>query len=108
MAAAGMGAAGCGGASAEEKWAGDVCSAVTTWKSTVQKATGDIRTQLQSPQAGTLAAIDADVGTAVDATKKLSTTEDTRREPTYPPVLRVLRGGELPVRRTGCARQCGC
>jgi chorismate synthase len=64
--------AGCG-ASAEEKWAGSVCSDVADWKSQVQKASDDVKTQLQSPQAGTLAAINTDVRSAVDATQQLAT-----------------------------------
>jgi hypothetical protein len=68
-----LAAAACGGgASAEEKWAGSVCSAVTDWKSTVQQATSDIRTTVQSPQTGMLATIDADVRKAVDATNKFA------------------------------------
>jgi hypothetical protein len=66
-------AAGCGGSSPEEKWAGSVCSDVADWKSEVQKASDDVKTQLQSPQAGTLAAIDADVRSAVSATEQLAT-----------------------------------
>ena len=66
-------AAGCGGStSAETKWAGDVCSAVTTWKDKVQQAAGDVRTTLQSPKAGMRAAIEADLRTAVAATNTLA------------------------------------
>jgi chorismate synthase len=66
-------AAGCGGSSPEEEWAGSVCSDVADWKSQVQKASDDVSSQLQSPQAGTLAAIDADVRSAVNATEQLGT-----------------------------------
>jgi chorismate synthase len=66
-------AAGCGGSSPEEEWAGSVCSDVADWKSEVQKASDDVKTQLQSPQAGTLGAINTDVKSAVDATQQLAT-----------------------------------
>jgi ABC-type transporter Mla subunit MlaD len=66
-------AGGCGGSSPEEKWAGSVCSDVGDWKSQVQKASDDVKTQLQSPQAGTLAAINTDVRSAVEATQQLAT-----------------------------------
>ena len=66
-------AAGCGGGtSAEETWAGDVCSALTDWKSTIQQASDDVRAKLQSPQVGMLAPIKADVNKAVGATTKLA------------------------------------
>lgn len=63
-------AAGCG-ASAEEEWAADVCSAVSEWQNQVEESAGDVSEQLQSPGAGTLAAIDAEIQEAVDATEKL-------------------------------------
>lgn len=66
-------AAGCGGSSPEEKWASSVCSDIGDWKSQVQQSSDDVRAQLQSPKAGTLASIDAEVRTAVDATKQLAT-----------------------------------
>jgi uncharacterized phage infection (PIP) family protein YhgE len=66
-------AAGCGSsASAEEKWASSVCTAVGDWQDNVQSSVNDVKTQLQSPTTGTTAAINADVQSAVDATKKLS------------------------------------
>jgi septal ring factor EnvC (AmiA/AmiB activator) len=65
-------AAGCGGdASAEEEWAGDVCSAVSDWQDQVEQTTDDVREALQSPGAGTLAAIEAEVREIVDATDNL-------------------------------------
>jgi hypothetical protein len=64
--------AGCG-ASAEEKWAGSVCSDVADWKSEIQQNSDNITSQLQSPKAGTLAAIDAEIQKAVDATQQLAT-----------------------------------
>ena len=72
--------AGCG-ASAEEKWAGSVCSDVADWKSQVQKASDDVSSQLQSPQAGTLAAINADVRSAVSATEQLATNLKATKPP---------------------------
>jgi hypothetical protein len=65
-------AAGCGGeTSAEEEWAGDVCTAVSDWQNQVEESADDVSGQLQSPGAGTLAAIDAEIQEAVDATEKL-------------------------------------
>jgi len=63
---------GCG-ASAEEKWAGSVCSDVADWKSQIQENSDNISSQLQSPKAGTLAAIDAEIRKAVDETQQLAT-----------------------------------
>jgi len=65
--------AGCGGSdtSAEEEWAGDVCSAVSDWEDQVKQSADDVTEQLKSPGTGTLAAIEADVQEAVDATDKL-------------------------------------
>jgi chorismate synthase len=74
-------AAGCGGSSPEEEWAGSVCSDVGDWKTQVQKASDDVKTQLQSPQAGTLAAIDADVRSAVSATEQLATNLKATKAP---------------------------
>jgi ABC-type transporter Mla subunit MlaD len=64
-------AAGCG-QSPEEKWASSVCTDIGNWKSQVQKSTNEIRDKLQSPQAGMLAAIDADIQEALDATRELA------------------------------------
>jgi hypothetical protein len=72
---------GCGGSSPEEKWAGSVCSDVGDWKSQVQKAADDVKTQQQSPEAGTLAAINADVKSAVDATQQLATDLKSTKPP---------------------------
>ena len=68
-------AAGCGGggASSEEKWAGNVCTDIATWQSEVKKSTNDVKAKLQSPQAGTLAGVRTDIQEAVDATKQLAT-----------------------------------
>lgn len=64
--------AGCGGdTSAEEEWAGDVCSAVSSWQDQVEQSSDDVREALQSPGAGTLAAIDAEVQEIIDATDKV-------------------------------------
>jgi uncharacterized phage infection (PIP) family protein YhgE len=68
-----FGAAGCGGeASAEQKWADGVCADVSDWRSELNQATDAIRAELQSPEAGTLAAIDAAVRKAGDATRQLA------------------------------------
>ena len=68
-------AAGCGGeASAEEEWAGDICSAVSGWQDQVEQSTDEVREALQSPGAGTLAAIDAEVQEIIDATDRSGTT----------------------------------
>ena len=65
-------AAGCGGeTSAEEEWAGDMCTAVGGWQDQVEQSADDVTEQLQSPGAGTLAAIDAEIQEAIDATEKL-------------------------------------
>jgi DNA-binding transcriptional ArsR family regulator len=66
--------AGCGGseASAEEEWAGDVCTAVGGWQDRVEKSTDDAKQALQSLGAGTRAAIEAEVREIVDATDKLA------------------------------------
>ena len=64
--------AGCGGeTSAEEEWAGDLCTAVSDWQDQVEQSADDVSEQLQSPGAGTLAAIDAEIQEAVDATETL-------------------------------------
>jgi septal ring factor EnvC (AmiA/AmiB activator) len=64
-------AVGCGGPSAEEKWAGTVCSDIGDWQDQIQKSVSDIREEIQSPKPGTLAAIDAEVEEAADATRQL-------------------------------------
>jgi hypothetical protein len=66
-------AAGCGGSdtSAEEEWAGDICTAVSGWQDQVEQATDEAREALQSPGSGTLAAIDAEVQEITDATDDL-------------------------------------
>jgi hypothetical protein len=66
-------AAGCGNdESEEEKWADSVCSDVSDWKEQVQQSADDVQEQLQSPDVGTLAAIDAEVREALDATTELA------------------------------------
>ena len=63
-------AAGCGGeTSAEEEWAGDICTAVSGWQDQVEQSTDDVREALQSPGAGTLAAIETEVQEIIDATE---------------------------------------
>jgi septal ring factor EnvC (AmiA/AmiB activator) len=67
-------AAGCGGDSSEaEQWAGSVCSTVSGWQGQIEQAAEEVRTELQSPDAGSVAAIEAQIQSAVAATKKLST-----------------------------------
>jgi chromosome segregation ATPase len=76
-------AAGCGGggASAEEKWAGSVCTDITSWKQHIQKEVDDARTALQSPGAGTMDAIKTDVQQASDATKQLASSLKSQDAP---------------------------
>jgi hypothetical protein len=67
-------AAGCGGSeSAEEKWAGSVCTELGDWEDQVKENGDNVQKELQSPQLGTLAAIDAEIREAVAATDKLVT-----------------------------------
>ena len=60
-------AAGCGGASAEEKWANSVCSAVGDWQDTVENSVNDVKTQLQSPTTGTMICLLVSPGAKVNA-----------------------------------------
>jgi hypothetical protein len=65
-------AAGCGGdTSAEEEWAGDVCTAVSGWQDQVEQSSDEAREALQSPGSGTVAAIDAEVREIIEATDEL-------------------------------------
>jgi methyl-accepting chemotaxis protein len=67
-------AAGCGGGqSAEEKYADSVCTDISNWKGDVQQVANNVRDDVKSPQAGTLAAIDAEIQKAVTATRDLAT-----------------------------------
>jgi uncharacterized phage infection (PIP) family protein YhgE len=76
-------ASGCGGGgtSAEEKWAGSVCSDLGSWKSQVTQATDDIAAKLRSPEQGTLQAMKADVQKLVDATQQLAKNLKTLEAP---------------------------
>lgn len=66
--------AGCGGGkSAEEEWAGNVCTDVANWKSQVKTATSNISEALQSPGAGTVSTVSTQVQAAVNATRELGT-----------------------------------
>jgi hypothetical protein len=67
-------AAGCGGSdpSAEEEWAGDVCSSLSEWQDQIEQSATDIREQIRSPGADTLATIESELGGAADATNKLA------------------------------------
>lgn len=66
-------AAGCGGSEpASQEWAGDVCSAVGDWQDQLEQSASDIREQIQSPGAGTLAAIESEIREAADASTELA------------------------------------
>ncbi|MGN6431093.1 MAG: hypothetical protein ACTHNB_10250 [Gaiellaceae bacterium] len=66
-------AAGCGSSqSAEEKWAGSVCSSVATWQDQIKKSTDNIKAQVQSPSVGMVGKIKGEVSSAVDATDNLA------------------------------------
>ena len=67
-------AAACGGSgpSAEEEWAGDVCSSLSEWQDQLEQSATDIREQIRSPGANTLAAIESEIQESVDATKTLA------------------------------------
>jgi hypothetical protein len=67
--------AGCGGSSPtpEQKWAESVCSTITTWQDAVKSAANDAESQIKSPSAGTVDAIQKDVTAAVDATNTMTT-----------------------------------
>jgi uncharacterized phage infection (PIP) family protein YhgE len=74
-------AAGCGGAPPEEKWASGVCSDISDWKDQLQKSVNDVREQVQSPGTGTVAAIQAEVQEALDATQELASDLKARGAP---------------------------
>lgn len=66
-------AAGCGSSqSAEEKWAGSVCSSVADWQDQIKKSTDNIKAQVQSPSVGMVGKIKGEVSSAVDATDNLA------------------------------------
>jgi hypothetical protein len=66
--------AGCGGGkSAEEEWAGNVCTDVANWQSQVKTATSNISKALQSPGSGTVSTVSTQVQSAVNATRQLGT-----------------------------------
>jgi hypothetical protein len=67
-------AAGCGGGkSAEEEWAGNVCTDVANWQSQLKTATSNISEALQSPGSGTVSTVSTHVQSAVSATRQLGT-----------------------------------
>ena len=67
-------AAGCGGGkSAEEEWAGNVCTDVANWQTQVKTATTNIKNALQSPGSGTISTISTEVQSAVNATRQFGT-----------------------------------
>jgi septal ring factor EnvC (AmiA/AmiB activator) len=66
-------AAGCGGDSSEaEKWAGSVCSTVSDWQGEIAQIAQEVQTEVQSPNLGTVAAIETQIQSAVTATQKLA------------------------------------
>jgi sugar-specific transcriptional regulator TrmB len=65
-------AAGCGGQSAEEKYANSVCSDISDWKDQIEKSANDVKAKIQSPEVGMLAAIETEIQEAVDATNQLA------------------------------------
>jgi hypothetical protein len=73
--------AGCGGQSAEEKYANGVCTDIGNWKDQIKKSVNDVRDQVQSPGTGTLAAISTEVQSAVDATKNFASDLKSRPAP---------------------------
>jgi septal ring factor EnvC (AmiA/AmiB activator) len=67
-------APGCGSDSSEaEKWASSVCSTVSDWQGEIEDAANEVRDELQSPSAATVASIETQIRTAVDETQQLST-----------------------------------
>jgi septal ring factor EnvC (AmiA/AmiB activator) len=67
-------AAGCGGDSSEaENWAGSVCSTVSDWQGEIAQTAQEVQTELQSPNLGTVAAIETQIQSAVTATQMLVT-----------------------------------
>jgi uncharacterized phage infection (PIP) family protein YhgE len=74
MATLAIAAAGCGGnePSAEEEWAGDVCSAVSDWQDQIEQSAADIREQIRAPGVDTLAAIESEIQEGVDASNELA------------------------------------
>ena len=69
-------AAGCGGSgtpSAQEQWAGSVCTQVLNWENQITKIASDAKDALSSPSAGLADTLKADAQDAVTATKQLAT-----------------------------------
>lgn len=64
-------AAGCGGESAQEKWAGNVCTQFLDWSTQMKQLGNDAKSAIQSPTAGTVGQLQDDAQQAVDATTKL-------------------------------------
>lgn len=73
--------AGCGGKSAEEEWAGNVCTDVANWQGQVKTATSNISKALQSPGSGTRATISTEVQSLVSATRQLATNLEGDKPP---------------------------
>jgi hypothetical protein len=65
--------AGCGGggASAEEKWADDVCGKIADWQDDLGQIGDDIRTEFQSPDTGSPQKIRTGIDDGVETTQDL-------------------------------------
>jgi hypothetical protein len=76
--------AGCGGSSpsAQEEWAGDVCSSISTWQGQVESIVGDVQSALTSPDVGTVSTLKSSVDEGVQATKQLG--DDLKSLPPLP------------------------
>lgn len=65
-------AAGCGGGtSAEEQWAGDVCTPVLNWQKQINQLITDAKSAVSSPDASTIDTLKSDAQKAVSATNTL-------------------------------------
>jgi hypothetical protein len=67
--------AGCGGTnqSAEEQWANDVCTPVLNWNKQIKQLASDAKSEVSSPQAGTIDTLKTDAQKAVTTTNQLKT-----------------------------------
>ena len=64
-------AAGCGGQSAEEKWANDVCTPINDWNTQIRELINDAKSAVSSPDASTIEQLRTDAQKAVSATNTL-------------------------------------
>ena len=74
-------AAGCGGASAEEKYADGVCTDIRDWTGQLQKSADAVRSELKSPSVETPAAIKTQIDNAAAATTQLASELKSRKPP---------------------------